>query len=112
VSKAILGLSTDDLNKVETLAQELSAYGLGIFKPHIHRLDGTIEPLPLDMQSIEEDLRVKFVDEQDVPSDAIAVGWRWANGSLVVCARCCSGQPPSTNSADGVPMATLPRRRG
>lgn len=86
---SILLLSANDLGRVEDIARELSKYGLGIFAPHAHGADGNIAALPLGVVAYENNLNVSFVAAGSVPDDATAVGWRWIDGKLEVCAHCC-----------------------
>ena len=83
-------LNVTDRRRIEAVAQELSRYGLGILAPHTHDRDGKIGPLPSDMVSYEKNLKVGFVPQASVPSNSIAVGWRWNNGALSACAHCCA----------------------
>jgi hypothetical protein len=80
--------------RIGAIAQELSQYGLGVFAPHAHGEDGAIQPLPRGMVSYEQNLKVSFIPQTSVPSDSIAVGWRWNNGAMEVCAHCCFDPGP------------------
>lgn len=75
--------------RIEVLAKELAEYGLGIFAPHAHTDDGDLVALPPNLFSQEKDLRVSFVAQHAIDSNAIPVGWRWTGGSLEACAHCC-----------------------
>lgn len=81
--------SRDRLNEI---AKELSVYGMGIFTPHAHDSAGRKICLADEFISFERGGNVTFVSRESVPSDAEAVGWRWAKGELQVCAGCCGNQ--------------------
>ncbi len=82
-----------DQRRIEAIARELSHYGLGILLPHAHDSNGSIRSLSHDMIICENGLKVSFVPRASAQSDAVAVGWRWINGTLTICANCCSDQP-------------------
>lgn len=86
-------LNVDDKRRVEAIAQELAKFGLGVFFPHAHDPEGKIVPLPAGIISYENNLRVSFIPEISAPSDSIPVGWRWSDGTMRVCARCCYNPP-------------------
>lgn len=96
MSNVISTFDQDKQKRLEEIAQELSSYGLGIFLPHAHDSYGNAVPLPNCLISYEENLRVRFVLRELVPVDAVPVGWRWSNGAMVPCAKCCHHAPEKT----------------
>ncbi|MDE2183472.1 MAG: hypothetical protein KGJ78_10675 [Alphaproteobacteria bacterium] len=75
--------------RVEEIARELARHGLGIFVPHAHNADGQFMPLPTGTVAYEKDRVVSFIQQDNIPSLATAVGWRWTDNGLCVCAACC-----------------------
>lgn len=89
-----------DSQRINEIAKELAQYGLGICKPHLHAEDGTLTPAKSGFISLEQNMHVRFVSVDQVPSNVIAVGWRWNGNELEVCAGCCGpGGPDHTNPA-------------
>ncbi len=84
-------------NRLNAIAAELSAYGLGIFRPHQHDQHGAITDLPERMISMEQNLKVSFLAHDAVPDNAVAVGWRWNGRELEVCAGCCGPGGPAND---------------
>src|SRR5882757_885392 len=85
--------------RVVEIAQELSGYGLAIAAPHMHSANGEIVALPTDIAAYEDKLQVSFVTEEYVTENAVAVGWRWIDGTLRVFAGCCGHNMPRSQSA-------------
>lgn len=86
----ISSLAPSDKARIDVIGRELAKFGLGIHLPHAHDRQGDIEPLAPGLVSYEQALQVQFVPSADVPEDALAVGWRWIDGKLEVCAGCCA----------------------
>jgi hypothetical protein len=100
MKSTIESLKLIDRERIEVIAEELANYGLGIFEPHAHNRNGDIVPLPDGVTSYESDLKVSFVRQENVPGDSVAVGWRWQNGELTVCANCCKFGPSKSASQE------------
>ena len=72
-----------ELPEVQEMARRLSAYGLGVFMPHMHDEAGNMLPLPEGVVQVEgEDLRASFVSADQVTDTPekrfLTVGWRWS----------------------------------
>jgi hypothetical protein len=100
MKSTIESLRLKDKERIEAIAGELAQYGLGVFEPHAHDENGNIVPLPDGVVSYERDLKVSFIPQENVPADSVAVGWRWNNGALTVCANCCKFGPSDRASRD------------
>lgn len=91
--------------EVQDMLKRLSAYGLGIFMPHMHTDTGDFVDLPRGMVQVEDNLKVSFQTRSEASGSA--VGWVWDDQAMVaaVCSVC---QPTadgghvkvSTNHAD------------
>lgn len=86
--------TTYDQARINELARELAQFGFGICIPHRHAHDGQIESLPLNAIVLEQNLLISFVDQNDLPQNAIPVGWRWIDDRLQAFAACCGGDDP------------------
>lgn len=91
-----------DNQRINEIARELAQFGLGICKPHLHTEDGALTPAKSGFISLEKNRQVSFASVDQVPSDVIAVGWRWNGNELEVCAACCGpGGPDQTAPKQG-----------
>jgi hypothetical protein len=83
--------------RLEAIAEELAAYGLGIAAPHMHNASGERIPLPASMHVLEQSGVVSFLEAKELPLGSEPVGWRWTKGELSAFAHCCGNtDPPST----------------
>jgi len=66
------------LPEVQEMIRKLSVHGLCVHMPHMHDSEGHFQPLPEDIVSFEQGLKVSFKNVSD-PSTAKAlpVSWRW-----------------------------------
>jgi hypothetical protein len=84
-----------DLPEVEEMVKALSAYGLGVFMPHMHDDEtGGFQVLPAGVTSVEEDLQVSFRPSADLPDEGtrryVPVGWVWDSERGVTPAMACA----------------------
>lgn len=64
--------------EVQEMIKKLSEYGLAVAVPHMHGEDGSFLPLPDEIVSFEDNLKVSFVRKEDLNSESIVpVMWRW-----------------------------------
>ncbi|MEZ4618222.1 MAG: hypothetical protein R2867_22285 [Caldilineaceae bacterium] len=67
-----------DHPEVIEILEKLSAYGLGVFVPHIHDEHGALQPLPDGYLQVEQKLQVSFHHKDEVKIEGkVAVGWVW-----------------------------------
>jgi hypothetical protein len=78
---------------VQDMLRRLSAYGLGIFMPHMHTETEDSAPLPRGMVQVESNLQVSFRPAAEAAGDA--VGWIWDEQTKV--ATVCQVCQPETN---------------
>jgi hypothetical protein len=57
-----------------------------------HNAAGDFIPIPENQVGFEKNLKVSFVNANEVPSSAVPVGWRWGGSNLEVFYKCC-GDP-------------------
>lgn len=76
------------------LIEALSHYGLGVLRPHKHGPSGVMAPLPTGEVALEQDLRVRFVSQEQAASAGIPVAWRWNGTGVEVCGACCTNDNP------------------
>lgn len=77
--------------EVQEMIKKLAEYGLAVAVPHMHGQDGGFLPLPADVISLENGLKVEFVSQEEVDWESVLpVMWRWDEkaGSVVVAAGC------------------------
>jgi hypothetical protein len=67
--------------EVQDMLKRLSAYGLGIYLPHMHTDTVDFAPLPRGMVQVENNLEVSFQSRSEARGDA--VGWVWDNQAQV-----------------------------
>ena len=84
--------NTPAYDRIVAISQELSNYGLGVFMPHAHNTAGNFIPIPGNQVGFEKNLKVSFINANEVPSSAVPVGWRWGGSGLEVFYKCC-GDP-------------------
>lgn len=101
MSDMMESMSPAERQRIEEIAQELASIGLGVFYPHSHDATGAVQSLAPGTVSYEKDRKVEFKQLGDIPSDTVAVGWRWEKDRLVVCAGCCAFPPPPPSSVGG-----------
>jgi len=75
--------------RLNALIQELSRFGLGVFRPHKHLPTGEMVPLPEGEVVLERRLRTHFVERTSGLPEAVPVGWRWNGTRVEVFALCC-----------------------
>jgi hypothetical protein len=71
--------------EVLDMLKRLSAYGLGIYLPHMHTETEDFVPLPKGMVQLEKNLVVSFCEESEAHGST--VGWVW-DGDLQAAQRC------------------------
>ena len=71
--------------EVLEMLERLSAYGLGIYLPHMHTETEDFVPLPRGVVQMEKNLVVSFCDESEAHGSA--VGWVW-DGNAHAAQRC------------------------
>ena len=76
--------------EVLEMLERLSAYGLGIYLPHMHTETEDFVPLPRGVVQMEKNLDVSFCDESDAHGSA--VGWVW-DGKAHAAQRCAVCAP-------------------
>lgn len=77
--------------EVKDMIKRLAEHGLAVAVPHMHGQDGGLLPLPADVVSVENRLKVGFVPREDVDWESVLpVMWRWdeKQGLVVVAAGC------------------------
>jgi hypothetical protein len=101
-----------ELPEVQEMARRLSAYGLGVFMPHMHDSVGEMLPLPEGIVQVEgDDLRAEFLPAEQVidtpEKQFVTVGWRWSaeTKSMSGTTHC-----PILRDAKGNPYHPGPRR--
>ena len=80
-----------DFPEVREMVKALSAYGLGVFMPHMHDDEtGGFKVLPAGVTSVEEDLQVSFHPSDDLSDEGsrryVPVGWVWDSARGVTSA--------------------------
>jgi hypothetical protein len=76
--------------EVQEILRQLGKYGLGVALPHMHTDEGMV-PLPEDMMSSEDNLKVTFRKRnQKINSKALPVMWR--RGEDISCVANCSAE--------------------
>ena len=85
------------LPEVQEMLQRLSAYGLGVFMPHMHdAITGRFQPLGDELMQVETDLEVSFRPIDEVEKQAgryLPVGWCWRAGAASPVAACEMASP-------------------
>ena len=89
--------SAIDLPEVQDMLQRLSAYGLGVFMPHMHDArTGRFQPLGDELMQVESGLEVSFQPLAEVANQAgyyLPVGWCWRAGAASPVAACEMASP-------------------
>ncbi len=84
-------------NEVQQIIERLSHFGLGVCAPHMHDpLTNEMIPLPPNMVQSESNLKVSFVERDQVDAQQVAVAWFWDDGLKTVqsCAMCLPPDGP------------------
>ena len=80
------------LSEVREILRTLSAHGLGIFMPHMHKeLTGEFQPLPDDVMQVESGLEVSFQPTKDIATQQarfLPVAWVWRDGMSMPASVC------------------------
>jgi hypothetical protein len=84
--------------EVQDMLRRLSAYGLGIFMPHMHTDTEEYVPLPRGMVQVESNLQVSFQPVSEARGDV--VGWVW--DEQLIAASVCQVCKPDKDD-DGKP---------
>ncbi|MEQ1779372.1 MAG: hypothetical protein ABL863_12595 [Nitrosomonas sp.] len=82
-----------NLPEVQDILKKLGKYGLGVALPHMHNEEGMV-PLPEEMVSSEDNLKVSFRRRDDVSAKpALPVMWRCGKevNSVAFCGAECGG---------------------
>ena len=99
------------LPEVQEMLQRLSAYGLGVFMPHMHdAITGRFQPLGDELVQVESGLEVSFQPMDEVEKQAgryLPVGWCWRAGAASPVA-VCEMAPPTDNDALGYVQHKMP----
>ena len=77
--------------EIQEIIKKISSFGLGVFIPHMHPEERGFAELPAGMVSLEKNLNVTFVNQEEITGESIAVGWRWDEELQTVSA--CKQRP-------------------
>ena len=77
--------------EVQLLLKELAKHGLAVTVPHKHLKSGRSVELPAGYVQLEQNCKVTFVKESEVPAKAYPVSWRFdsTSNTTVPCSWCC-----------------------
>ena len=82
------------LPEVEEMMKKLAEFGLGVCVPHMHDpLTNELIPLPSNMVQAEANLKVSFVERDEIDDRQVAVAWFW-DQELKTVQNCAVCQPP------------------
>lgn len=88
------------------MLQRLSAYGLGVFMPHMHDpITGRFQPLGDELMQVESGLEVSFQPLDKVANHAgryLPVGWCWRAGEASPVAACEMASPTDDDALGDV----------